>query len=76
MTGRTFEINIENHMGFLRIFMGHGEPTGELAPFLSGTLAQWMQANSDQRIVAVAPISRDGDTVELHAWFEPRNQAT
>lgn len=72
MTERTFEINIENHMGYLRVFMGRGEPTGELAPFLSATLSQWMQNNPDQRIIAVAPISRDGDTVELHAWFEER----
>jgi hypothetical protein len=39
MTERTFEINVEDHMGFLRIFMGHGEPAGELAQFLSATLA-------------------------------------
>lgn len=72
MTERTFEINIEDHRGYLRVFMGRGEPTGELAPFLSGTLARWIENNPGQRIVAVAPISRDGDTVELHAWFEKR----
>lgn len=76
MNERTFEINIEDHMGFLRFYMGHGEPTGELAPFLSGTLAQWIEKNPNQRIMAVAPISRDGDTVELHAWFEPRRAIT
>ena len=72
MRDRTLEINIEEHMWVLGGFMGRCEPIGELAPFLSGTLAQWMQNNPDQRIIAVAPISRDGDTVELHAWFEPR----
>ena len=76
MTGRTFEINIEDHMGFVRVFMGRGEPAGELAQFLSGTLAQWMQSHPDQRIMAVVPVTRYGDTVELHAWFEPRNQTT
>ena len=72
MTERTFEINVEDHNGFLRISMGRGEPAGELAQFLSATLANWMKANPGQRIVAVCPINRDGDTVELHAWFETR----
>jgi hypothetical protein len=35
-----------------------------------------MQSHPDQRIVAVVPVTRYGDTVELHAWFEPRNQTT
>lgn len=72
MTERTFEINIEDHAGFLRVFMGRGEPTGELVQFLSGTLAHWIQQNPERRILAVVPINRDGDTVELHAWFEQR----
>ena len=72
MKERTFEINVEDHNGFLRVFMGRGEPTGELAKFLSGTLAHWIRENPEQRVVAVCPINRDGDTVELHAWFESR----
>ncbi len=69
---RTFEINVEDQGGFLRVFMGHGEPTGELAPFLSRTLAHWIRDNQQFQILAVVPINRDGDTVELHAWYEPR----
>jgi hypothetical protein len=72
MVERTFEIIVEDHMGFLRIFMGRGEPAGELAQFLSATLANWMKSNPEQRILAVVPINRDGDTAELHAWFEQR----
>lgn len=75
MNPREFEINVEDHRGFVRVYMGRGEPTGELAQFLSPTLAQWMQNNPDRRLLAVVPISRDGDTVELHAWFEPRDPA-
>ena len=67
MTEPTFEINAEDNMGFLRVFMGGGEPAGELAQFLSATLANWMLANPGQRILAVLPINRDGDTVELPA---------
>lgn len=72
MTGRTFEINVEDHMGLVRVLMGRGESAGELAQFLSGTLSQWMQSHSDQRIVPVVPVTRYGDNVELHAWFEKR----
>ena len=35
-----------------------------------------MTNNPDQRVIAVAPISRDGDTAELHAWFEQREPTT
>lgn len=73
MTGRTFEIIVEDHMGFARVFMGHGEPTGELAQYLSATLAQWIAQRPQLRIIAVAPVVRDGDTAELHAWFEQRS---
>ena len=72
MTGRTFEINVEDRGGVVRVFMGRGEPAGELAQFLSGTLAQWIQNNPDQKIVAVVPVTRYGDTVELHAFYEKR----
>jgi hypothetical protein len=29
MKERTFEINVEDHNGFLRVFMGRGEPAGK-----------------------------------------------
>ncbi len=73
MIERSFEIDIEEHMGFVRVLMGRGEPTGELAQFLSATLAQWIDQHPELRILAVVPINRDGDTVELHAWFEQRS---
>jgi hypothetical protein len=52
--------------------MGHGEPPGELCQFLSAALAQWIKEHPESLVVAVVPINRDGDTAELHAWFEPR----
>lgn len=73
MADRTFEINVEDHMGFVRVFMGRGEPTGELATYLSATLAQWIEQRPHLRIIAVVPVIRDGDTAELHAWTEPRS---
>ena len=35
MTERTFEINVEEHAGLLRVFMGRGEPAEELTQLLS-----------------------------------------
>lgn len=70
MPERTFEINVEDHREFPHVFMGRGAPLGELAQFLSATLANWRLANPEQRIWAVVPINRDGDTVEPHPWFE------
>ena len=72
MTERTLEIGIGVHNGCLRVFMGRGEPAGELSWFLSATLAKWMKETPGQRIVSVIPINRDGDTVELHTGFESR----
>ena len=41
----------------LRISLGSGEPAGELAKFLSATLANWMKANPEQSIEATAGTS-------------------
>lgn len=71
-----FSIVVEKKRNWIRVFMGKGEPTGELSRFLSDALAQWIIDNPKLRIISVAPISRDGDTVELHAWFEERKATT
>jgi hypothetical protein len=56
--------------GWLRVYLGGGEPTGELAQFLSHSLTEWMRERSDLRVRFVVPINRDGDTAELHAWYD------
>lgn len=56
--------------GWVRVFLGRGEPTGELGKNLSHGLTDWMRKHSQFRVRFVVPISRDGDTVELHAWYE------
>jgi hypothetical protein len=37
--------------------------------FRLGT-AHWFRENAHLRLLCVVPISRDGNTVELHAWYE------
>ncbi len=54
----------------VRVYLGHGEPTGEVARFLSHSLTKWMRERPHLRLRFAVPINRDGDTVELHAWYD------
>jgi hypothetical protein len=65
-----FEIIQENMDGWVRVFLGRGEPTGEVAKFLSHSLTEWMRQRPHLRVRFAVPINRDGDTVELHAWYD------
>jgi hypothetical protein len=70
MNRHRFEIIHEDMGGWVRVFLGRGEPTGELAKYLSHGLTAWMRIRPQLRIRFVVPVSRDGDTVELHAWYD------
>jgi hypothetical protein len=37
--------------------------------FLSGTLSHWFRERPQHRPRCIVPISKGGDTVELHAWY-------
>ena len=65
-----FEIVQEEMGGWVRVFLGRGEPTGEVGRFLSQGLTDWMCKHPHLRVRFVVPISRDGDTSELHAWYD------
>jgi hypothetical protein len=52
------------------VYLGRGEPTGEVAKFLSHALTDWMRRNPHLRVRFAVPVSRDGDTAELHAWYD------
>ena len=65
-----FEIVPEDMGGWVRVYLGRGEPTGEVAKFLSHSLTVWMRERPHLRVRFVVPINRDGDTVELHAWYD------
>jgi hypothetical protein len=56
--------------GWVRVYLGHGEPTGEVAQFLSHSLTKWIRERPHLRLRFAVPINRDGDTVELHAWYD------
>jgi hypothetical protein len=65
-----FEIVQEDMGGWVRVFLGCGEPTGEVAKFLSHGLTDWMRKRPHLRVRFAVPITRDGDTVEMHAWYD------
>lgn len=65
-----FEIVQEDMGGWVRVFLGRGEPTGELAKYLSHGLSDWMRKRPHLRVRFAVPVNRDGDTVELHAWYD------
>lgn len=70
MSRPRFEIAREDMGGWLRVYLGRGEPIGEVARFLSHSLTEWMRERPHLRVRLIVPINRDGDTVELHAWYD------
>ena len=56
--------------GWVRVYLLSGEPTGELAQYLSRTLAEWLRKNPHLRVRFIVPITSNGDTTELHAWYD------
>jgi hypothetical protein len=65
-----FEFRQEDMGGWVRVSLSRGEPTGELAKFLSHGLTRWARERPHLRIRCIVPISSNGDTTELHAWYD------
>jgi hypothetical protein len=66
-----FNVHSVDMGGWVRV---HTDPLANVPPdlglFLSSALSDWFRARPQLRMRCVVPISRDGNTVELHAWFE------
>ncbi|MFM7059136.1 MAG: hypothetical protein ACKO2P_19670 [Planctomycetota bacterium] len=56
--------------GWLRVYLGQGDPSGEVACYLSHALNGWFRERPHLRLRFVLPVTRHGHTVELHAWYE------
>ena len=72
MNDERFTIAIEDNGDWVRVYLNRGEPAGEVAKFLSRTLAGWIFEHPHLRVRFIVPISSNGDTSELHAWYEQR----
>ena len=42
----------------------------DIGVYLSSYLAEFFRTQPDKHMRCVVPIQKDGDTVELHAWYE------
>ena len=66
-----FNIHQEEMGGWVRVFTDQQATVpGDLAVYLSQTLSDWFRQRPELRMRCVVPIQRDGDTVELHAWYD------
>lgn len=70
MGDERFKINVMEMGGWVRVYLGGGEPVGEVAKFLSMSLTDWMRTHPQLRIRHIVPITSNGDTSELHAWYD------
>jgi hypothetical protein len=57
--------------GWVRV---HTDPTtvrpAHFGLFLSSALMEWFRQRPQLRMRCVVPVTQDGDTVELHAWYD------
>jgi len=65
-----FAIDPADLGGWVRVYPSAGNVPDDLALFLSQTLAAWFRARPHLHMRSVAPINKNGDTWELHAWYE------
>lgn len=66
-----FNVTCVDMGGWVRV-AADGTPANpkDLAAYLSHVLAQWLRQNPHLRLISVAAVDRNGETVEMHGWFE------
>jgi hypothetical protein len=65
-----FEISQTDMGGWVRVCVGRGTPPDNLALYLSQSLSDWFRHKPQLHMRCVVPVQRDGNTVELHAWYD------
>lgn len=66
-----FEVHQQDMGGWVRVFPSDKQtPLGDLHVFLSHSLTEWFRQRPNLHIRCVVPICKDGDTVELHCWYD------
>lgn len=65
-----FKTMVTDMGGWARVYLSQGEPTCEVARFLSRSLTEWMRKCPHLNVRFIVPISSGGDTAELHAWYD------
>jgi hypothetical protein len=66
-----FDVGAHDMGGWVRDLAGQtGQHVEDLAFYLSHKLSMWSRENPHEHLICVVPISKDGNTVELHGWYE------
>ena len=66
-----WNVHVDDRGGWLRVFSDTPGAAGDrLALALSESLVAWCRLHPQGRLRCVTPITRDGQTVELHAWLD------
>jgi hypothetical protein len=66
-----FPVHQQDMGGWVRVFTDKTATVPDDFPvFLSLALTEWFRQRPQLRLRTVVPICRNGNTVELHAWFE------
>jgi hypothetical protein len=64
------DIGLWDMGGWVRTVAGKHELPEDIGVYLSQALADWFRQRPHLLMRCVVPITRDGTTVELHAWYE------
>lgn len=65
------EVGAHDMGGWVRVLAGPtGGPVDDLAFYLAHRLAEWFRDNPHLRLTCVVPVTKGGDTVELHGWYQ------
>jgi hypothetical protein len=63
------KIHTDDLGGWVRVH-AEGASLPNLPVILSQLLTDWFRQRPQLRLRFIVPIQKDGDTVELHAWYE------
>jgi hypothetical protein len=65
-----FRIAQHDMGGWVRVHLEQGEPPDDLPFYLSHALTGWFRHHPHMGMRLVVPVVKDGETVELHAWYD------
>jgi hypothetical protein len=67
----TVPVHVTDMGGWVRVYTDKPEPLPEAFPvYLSLALADWFRKRPQFHLRTVVPITKDGTTAELHAWYD------
>jgi hypothetical protein len=66
-----FEVGANDMGGWVRVVASQtGKNVEDIGFYLAHRLSVWFRENSHLRLISVVPITKDGNTLELHGWYE------